>query len=177
MNESKTDNKDLTVYLGLGSNIEPSKNIIAVLSELDTIFELLTISSVYESPPLGAVGPNFLNCAVIIKTDQQLDEIKHILRGIENNMGRIRSEDKNAPRSIDIDILIYHDKILEDEVWTLPHLVLPLSELYPTLMNKRTGKSIKDIANDLYLKFEINRRDDVLRKVNLHLKAHRLRSP
>lgn len=137
-------------------------NIKMALTKLDSKFKLFRMSSVYESPSIGGSGPNFLNCIVAIKTELHLDVLKTKLRRVEESMGRVRSEDKNAPRQIDIDILIYADQVLDEEVWTLPHLAIPLVEIYPSLINIERGKTLKDIADELYKKYDIFRRDDIV---------------
>lgn len=162
LNVYEADKENFIAYLGLGSNIEPSKNIIIALDKIDSKFILLDISNVFESPSIEGHGPNFLNCVAVINTSLPADNLKNTLRKIEANMGRIRTVDKNAPRTIDIDILIYSDQVLDEEVWTLPHLAIPLVEVFPTLVDSKTGRHLQEIAVDLNRKFNIIKREDLV---------------
>lgn len=149
LTESKKDKNQKIVYLGLGSNIDPTKNITRALSELKSMFNIIDISSIWESAPVGSKGPEFLNGIVAISTNASYDELKKILRQIEHTLGRIRSSNKNAPRTIDIDILIYNGEILDFDIWTHPYLAIPMAEVFPILVNPLTGEKIKIISERL----------------------------
>jgi 2-amino-4-hydroxy-6-hydroxymethyldihydropteridine diphosphokinase len=147
------------VYLGLGSNIAPEANIPRSLSLLQQHVQLQALSSFWESPPVGSSGPNFLNAVALIHTDLDEDELRdQILKKIETQLGRIRTQDPNAPRTIDLDILIFDDQIKDDQIWERAYLALPLSELIQTLSNPQSGETLDQIACRLARETSMKRR-------------------
>jgi len=69
-----------------------------------------------------------------------------ILRNIEIHLGRVRSLDKYAPRTIDIDIILDGDKIVDANIWNYAYIAVPVSELYPELICAETHQTLKDVA-------------------------------
>lgn len=97
---------------------------------------------------MGSTGPDFINVAILFLSPIETDQIKpEIFRKIETELGRKRSSDKNAPREIDIDILIYEDIEMDPTLWSTPHTTVPLAEIYPEYRSKETNKMIKKVAN------------------------------
>jgi 2-amino-4-hydroxy-6-hydroxymethyldihydropteridine diphosphokinase len=140
-----------TAYLILGSNINPEVNIPRALGFLDKSFSIHKISDTWKTRAVGAQAEDFLNTAVEIETGLDMHMLKEkCLCHIEEIMGRIRQIDKNAPRTIDIDIVIFNNKILDYEIFTREHLALPLSQLIPDLVEPQTGKSLKLISETLH---------------------------
>ena len=112
------------------------------------LVDVITISSVWQTPAVGFEGDVFLNAVALIETDLPPNDLKfQILRQIEAQLSRVRTEEKFAPRTIDIDILIYNDELTDEELWTQPHLAVPLAELYPTFVNI-TGEKLENVAYD-----------------------------
>jgi 2-amino-4-hydroxy-6-hydroxymethyldihydropteridine diphosphokinase len=145
-----SENKARQVYIGLGSNISPEINIPRALDLLQEHVSLDALSSIWETPPVGSHGPNFLNAVALISTPLQADQLRStVLRTIESRLGRIRTRDQNAPRTIDLDILIYGGQVLDENIWAQAHLALPLSELLPDLLRPESGQSILQIARQL----------------------------
>ena len=113
-----------TVYIGIGSNLGNRKeNIDRAVSALKRKvgIQVVKVSSVYETDPVG--GPEqgrYLNGAIEIKTDLEPYYLLRVLNDIEDGLGRIRFE-KNGPRTIDLDLLIYGDKQIETDKLTVPH--------------------------------------------------------
>ncbi len=141
-----------TAYLILGSNINPEVNIPRALGFLDKSFVILKISDTWKTRAVGALAEDFLNTAVKIETGLDMHMLKEkCLCHIEEIMGRIRQKDKNAPRTIDIDIMVFNNKILDLEIFSREHLAFPLAQLIPDLVDPQTGKSLKLIADSLYL--------------------------
>jgi 2-amino-4-hydroxy-6-hydroxymethyldihydropteridine diphosphokinase len=150
------------LYLELGSNIEPERYLPLAIELLRKLVRVEKISSVWESPAIGSSGPNFLNLAIQVRSDLQPDAFKHlILRSIEAFLDRQRTEDKNAPRTIDIDIVIVDGKVVDDQVWNHAHLAIPLAEIIPELINESRGESLKQISERLSLSKRISRRSDL----------------
>lgn len=118
------------VCLLLGSNIEPMKNLPKALGLLAKEVVILKRSSVWESTAIGSDGPDFLNAALLIETTLTSEALKkNILAPIEQSLGRVRSSDKNAPRTIDIDIVMYDEVVVDDELTDYEHIRLPVSEV------------------------------------------------
>ncbi|MBI3158600.1 MAG: 2-amino-4-hydroxy-6-hydroxymethyldihydropteridine diphosphokinase [Chloroflexi bacterium] len=136
------------VYLALGSNIEPERHLRQAVAELRARFPILAISSVWRTPPVGGPGPDYLNAALGIECELPLRALKYrVLRPLEAAMGRVRRKDKNAPRVIDIDPIIFGKDILDPEIWTQAHLAVPLAELLPGLVRPLTGEGLASVAD------------------------------
>jgi 2-amino-4-hydroxy-6-hydroxymethyldihydropteridine diphosphokinase len=150
------------VYLTLGSNIDPEHNLPRAVQILGETHSVLKASSVWETPPVGTTGANFLNAAVLIETQHDAERLKSgILRPIEVRLGRVRTADKNAPRPIDIDIAIFGEQIIDQELWTLPHLAVPLAEIAAGLRQPASQVTLQFIANQFRAAGVLTRRSDV----------------
>ncbi|HXF83823.1 MAG TPA: 2-amino-4-hydroxy-6-hydroxymethyldihydropteridine diphosphokinase [Anaerolineales bacterium] len=138
-------------YLSLGSNIQPEVNLLKAIELLSEQVEILKVSSAWETKSVGAEGPNYLNACVLVATSWGKEELKiNVLRPIEARLGRVRSEDKYAPRTMDIDIILFDDRAVEDEsVWETAFVVVPLAEIYPEYRNPLTGERLIDTATRL----------------------------
>ena len=71
------------------------------------------------------------------------------LRKSRKKLGRIRTKDKNSPRTIDLDIIIFNQEIIEEDIWSEAYIALPLSEIYPDLVRQGSEKTLKEIAQNL----------------------------
>ena len=139
--------KSHDVYLLLGANISPELHMRSALYLLRNYVEIKAISPIWETPAVGSNGPNFLNLAVHITTFYTPEELKfHVLRKIEGKLGRTRTEDKNAPRPMDMDILIYDNQSLEPDIWLQAHIACPLSGLLPDLVDLKNGIKLSQLA-------------------------------
>jgi 2-amino-4-hydroxy-6-hydroxymethyldihydropteridine diphosphokinase len=146
------------VFIALGSNIEPEKNLPRAVRRLAGRFRVQAVSRVYRTAPLGLTAQaDFLNAAALIETDLSPLALKYdVLRPIEASLGRIRGADKNAPRTIDLDIALYGDLILDDpahritipdpDIITRAHLALPLADLAPDFVHPLAGRTLSEIA-------------------------------
>jgi 2-amino-4-hydroxy-6-hydroxymethyldihydropteridine diphosphokinase len=120
--------------IGLGSNIEPEKNIRHARKELESRFKLKGESSFVKTEPVGFEDqPKFINGAVLIETDMNYDDLKNHLCRIERELGRVRTENKDGPRTIDLDILVWNGDIMDDEVYERPFLKNSVRELLPEI--------------------------------------------
>ncbi len=138
------------VCLSLGSNIEPAENLSAAVALLQEQTNVLAVSRAWRTAAVGMSGPDFLNAAALVLTEQTIQRLKeNVLKEIEARLGRVRSEDKYAPRTIDIDILLYDNKVVDPELWTLAHLAQPVAELLPDLSDPASGKPLYHVARDL----------------------------
>jgi 2-amino-4-hydroxy-6-hydroxymethyldihydropteridine pyrophosphokinase len=135
------------VILGLGSNIDPEQNLPEALRRLSGQVEIVAVSSLWKTVAVGSAGPVFLNAAARVLTGMDRDALKTgLLLPLEASLGRIRSADKNAPRPIDLDILVFNGEVLDDSIFKLDHLILPLAELLPQLCDAQTGKTLAVLA-------------------------------
>jgi 2-amino-4-hydroxy-6-hydroxymethyldihydropteridine diphosphokinase len=143
-------------YLSLGSNIEPELNLAAAVKMLAEQTRLAAVSQVWETTSLGTTAqPNFLNAAAIVETELTAEQLKQqVLNLIEQKLGRVRQADKNAPRPIDIDIMLFNRDVFElgkrhipdSEVLDRPFVAVPLAEIAPDYIHPETGQSLAEIA-------------------------------
>ena len=131
-----------TVYISLGSNIQPRRNLPRAIELLRTLGPVKALSTIWETPPVGTAGPNFLNAVACIESQLDVDTLKEKLRQIETQLGRARTADKYAPRPIDLDILLHDDVLIDPEIWEQPHLAIPLAEVYPDYQHPQRGETI-----------------------------------
>jgi 2-amino-4-hydroxy-6-hydroxymethyldihydropteridine diphosphokinase len=129
------------VYVAAGSNVEPEKNLARALDELEQAFGALAISPAYRNRAVGFDGPDFINLVVGFRTLDAPARVKQALERIEALCGRPRSAPKWAPRSMDLDILMY-DQVVSDE----PGLILPRPDL---LRRAYMLKPLADLAPGL----------------------------
>lgn len=144
-------------FVAIGSNIDPQANIRESVRRLSREVKVIAVSTVYQTKPQGRPEePLFYNCVIEIETGISPSELKYrILRKIESDLGRQRSIDKYAPRTIDLDLIIYDDLVLEKEVLTLPDpeilerpfLAVPLAELAPVFILPGSGLPIKCVSD------------------------------
>jgi len=147
------------VFVALGSNINSEHNLQEAVRRLSLDCRLVAVSPVYETAPVGNTEqPNFLNAAALIETDLAAAELKaHVLRVIEQELGRVRTEDKNAPRTIDLDIALFGDQDLDlgprhipdPDILRYPHIAVPLADLAPTMRHPEGGRTLQEIAQSL----------------------------
>ena len=103
------------VFLALGSNIKKEENLAAAVALLQIVCQVDQIASVYETAPVGLTDqPIFWNTAVQISTPLDPIQIKQEIIGVvEKKLNRQRTKDKNAPRTIDVDIALFNDAVLD----------------------------------------------------------------
>lgn len=139
-----------SAILLLGSNIKPKENISRALELLSLQIEISARSRIWETEAVGSNGPNFLNIAVVFSTNLDAMQIKSdLIIPIEDRLGRIRIKDKYAPRSIDIDIILFNQQILDKNIWEKAFIAIPVSELSPDLLHPENKKSLSVIAANL----------------------------
>jgi 2-amino-4-hydroxy-6-hydroxymethyldihydropteridine diphosphokinase len=140
-----------TAVLSLGSNIDPKTHLKKALRLLQTAGQICEVSSVWETEAMGSNGPNFLNAVVVFQSPYSRFGLKDlVLHPIEDQLGRVRSTDKNAPRPIDLDIIVFDDEVVDKELWRRLYIARPLAELLPGLVNPRDGRTLLQIAEELH---------------------------
>ena len=157
-------------FISIGSNIDPEYHMPLAVQNLHSLGRILKTSKVYQNAALDRPEqPDFLNAAVLIETDLQPLEIRQQLREIEEALDRVRSEDKYAPRSIDLDLCLLGDQVFLTPDLTLPdkeiehraHLAIPLSELDPDYPHPITCLPLSVIADGLKPQSDLTYREDV----------------
>jgi 2-amino-4-hydroxy-6-hydroxymethyldihydropteridine diphosphokinase len=157
-------------YIGIGSNIYPQTNLPTSVEMLSHYITIKGVSTAWQTAAVGSNGPDYLNAAVEAKTKYTPHYLKnHIIRGIETRLGRVRSNDKNTPRTIDLDILIYDDQLLDVEIWKYAYLAVPLSEILPDAINPINGETLEEAAERLSINTRIIPRPEILSGVSLML--------
>jgi len=156
------------VCLLLGSNIEPAKNIPKAVNLLREKLTLLKASSVWESASIDCCYPDYLNLALLVSTHLDAKQLKEqVLRPLEAQMGRVRTEDKNASRTIDLDVILFDGEVLDQDIWQHVHQAVPVGELFPGLLSE-AGESLKDVARRLAQFTPIQLRDDISISLTMH---------
>ena len=160
------------VLVALGSNVDSEHNMREAVRRLSLYCRLVAVSPVYETTPVGNIEqPNFLNAAALIETDLTAAELKvQALQVIEGELGRVRTEDKNAPRTIDLDIALFGDQVLDlgprhipdPDILRYPHIAVPLADLAPTMRHPEGGHTLQEIAQGLPASGLVRRPDVVL---------------
>ena len=146
------------VYIGIGSNLgNREENIRKAISILSRKCEVIEISSLYETEPIGFKEQSwFLNGVLCIDTTHKPIELLEILQNFEKGLGRIRRI-KDGPRIIDLDILFYKDMIIDNRNLIIPHprlherrfVLIPLNEIASDLIHPIMEKSVKDLLRNL----------------------------
>lgn len=144
-------------FLSLGSNIHPERNLPAAVRLLEEHGRLLAASSVYRTAPFGTdePQPDYLNAVVVLESAYKPAEFqREVIRRIEARLGRNRSRDRYAPRTIDIDMLMADQEILKigsrlipsREILERSFVAVPLAEVAPELVHPTDGRTMAEIA-------------------------------
>ncbi|MGF1645194.1 MAG: 2-amino-4-hydroxy-6-hydroxymethyldihydropteridine diphosphokinase [Thiotrichales bacterium] len=140
-------------YVSVGSNVERERHIGAALAALRARFDSMEVSSVFETPAEGFAGEPFLNLVVAFDCDMSAAALAAWLKQVEAENGRVRGERKFAPRTLDLDLILYGDAIIADGDIRVPHrdirayafVLEPLLELAPDLILPDSGEAAAEI--------------------------------
>ncbi|MBI2867490.1 MAG: 2-amino-4-hydroxy-6-hydroxymethyldihydropteridine diphosphokinase [Chloroflexi bacterium] len=143
------------VYLGLGSNLgDREQNIALALALLSSSAVILRVSSLYQTAPVGyEEQPPFLNAVCCVATDLTPRALLRYVKSIERALGR-RPSFPNAPRPVDIDILLYGRRRIATKALAVPHprmwerafVLVPLAEIAPRLRHPPSGRPLANIV-------------------------------
>jgi 2-amino-4-hydroxy-6-hydroxymethyldihydropteridine diphosphokinase len=144
-------------YLSLGSNIEPEAHLRAAIDELRARFGEIVISPVYRSRAVGFDGPDFLNLAVAIETDLDPVALDVWLHDLENRHGRRRDVPRYASRTLDVDIVLFDDLVVDGPGHLrIPRpelkeafVLQPLSDIAPGVRDPVTGRTLAELRDSM----------------------------
>jgi len=146
------------VFVGVGSNVAPEENVTRALRLLDGEIGILGISTFYRTPALNRPGdPPYANGVVEVGDALAPFDLKELLQHIERALGRERAADRYAPRTMDLDLLIYGDQVSSSKGLVLPHpdirqrrfVAIPLLELAPDLTLPDSGTALHSMVSSL----------------------------
>lgn len=155
--------------VALGSNIQPETNLPLAVARLRPL-GAQAVSRAYQNRALGDRSqPDFINAAALLETAQGPSALRAALRQIEADLGRQRTADKYAPRTIDLDLLLLGDQIVDGPEWWLPdpgllelaHLAVPAAEIAPDVIHPMSGETLQGVADRLRPSAELRPRPDV----------------
>ncbi|MBI3180569.1 MAG: 2-amino-4-hydroxy-6-hydroxymethyldihydropteridine diphosphokinase [Myxococcales bacterium] len=147
------------IYIGLGSNLGDREKLlqeaVLALCRIDAV-AVVGRSSLYESAPLGPPQPRYLNAVVSIECALEPERLLTILKEIERDLGRTEG-DRWGPRPIDLDILLWGERVVADAKLQIPHLDLhnrrfalePLCELDPSAVHPLLGATMRELWSRL----------------------------
>ncbi len=150
----------ITTYIAMGSNMGDRLNYLEETISCFWLYRQLKMkkaSSIYETAPLGKTDqPSFLNCVLEIDTIFTPQTLLGTMQVVENRLGRQRTE-KWGPRTIDLDVLLYGDQLINTPGFIVPHprmserafVMIPLIEIAPDLIHPVFKKTIKELADVL----------------------------
>ncbi len=142
-----------SIYISIGSNIDAERYIRGAVDALREKYGELRLSSVYESESIGFEGDNFLNLVAGTQTDQSVEEVLDTLHEIENRFGRMRTGPRFSSRTLDLDLLLYDDQVLQDQGIDIPReeitrnafVLQPLAEIAPQLRHPQQQLTMQEL--------------------------------
>jgi 2-amino-4-hydroxy-6-hydroxymethyldihydropteridine diphosphokinase len=154
--------EDHLACLGLGSNVNPRRNLREAIGRLGRVLSVVAVSGAWESAAVGSDGPDYVNAAVLGRTPLAMERFTAELKAIEKAMGRTRGRRGQARLTIDIDVVVFDGAILEEDLWGQAYRAVPVGELLPDLCCLATGESLAQAAKRLADVVPIRPRPDIL---------------
>lgn len=143
------------IYISIGSNIDRHRYISNALNALESLFDNLVVSSVYESEAVGFEGDDFYNLVAGAQTNLPVEQVVSELKRIENENGRLRNTEKFSARTLDLDLLTYDDLIADepaqiprDEITKNAFVLWPLAEIAPQHRLPGTDSTYQQLWQD-----------------------------
>lgn len=173
-------------FISIGSNIDPERNLPLAVELLAAVGELVAVSRVYQNPAVASTAqPDFLNAAALLETILPPLQVKQRLQEIETRLGRLRTADPCAARTIDLDLCLLGGRVERSTELTLPHpdlenyvfVAVPVAELAPAFRHPVLGVSLADLAGRLANEAMLTGRPDVILQAATIENKARLQSP
>lgn len=146
------------VYLSLGSNVgDRARHLKTAIERLADLGKVAAVSSFYETEPVEVTAqPWFLNCAVALDTEMMPRQLMKAILDLEKEMGRRRLQNK-GPRTIDIDILLFGNSVVDTKELTIPHPAMherrfvlePLVEIAPEARHPVLNRTVRELRDGL----------------------------
>jgi 2-amino-4-hydroxy-6-hydroxymethyldihydropteridine diphosphokinase len=140
------------IFISIGSNVDKESNIVNSIKTLKTYFPDLVCSAVFESESIGFDGHNFYNLVAGANTNMSLNDVCSLLKQIERDNGRLPSDKKFSPRTLDLDLLFFDDVICDapaqlprDEITKNAFVLWPLAQVAPDFIHPINNLPIKEI--------------------------------
>ena len=141
------------VFFGIGSNIKPEENIVLAVREIKNIFDHVIVSPVYKNKSVGFEGDDFLNLVVSCSTKMNVYEVSDFIEQVHNLSGRERKSNKYLSRTLDIDLLMFGDHIIQDSKVHIPRddilkysfVLKPLVDIAPESIHPITKTSFSEL--------------------------------
>ena len=150
-------------YLNIGSNIKPEYHLREAVRLLREQGQVKAVSNAWQSHAFGSDGPDFLNACILFLTSLEANELKEeVIRPIEATLGRVRGTDKFAPRTIDIDIILFDEEPFGWEFWSNAFVVVPLADLLPAFHHPFNYERLIHVAAHMRRQTWIEARPEVL---------------
>ena len=146
------------VFVAIGSNIDPEKNVLLGLRLVDAEVGVRSVSSFYRTPALDRPqDPAFANGVIEVGDALGPFEMKALFKQLERALARERTDDRYAPRTLDLDLLLHGDHVVSSDALKLPHpdirarafVAIPLMELAPDLILPDSGTPLRSIVDSL----------------------------
>jgi len=134
------------VLLGLGSNIEPEKHLLAAAQVIRETFGKVVFSSVYRSKAVGMDGDDFLNACCLVQDIQSHQDLTAWCKALEDVHARDRSLGSWKPRTLDIDVLMVDGEVMDEELYCYAHAYVPAAELIQLNFPVETGHAITKLS-------------------------------
>jgi GTP cyclohydrolase I len=146
------------VVILAGSNLDKERCLPEAVRRLrrNSEIQVKAVSSCFESESVGGPpdAPDFFNAAVLVSTRLGPEALRRELHGIEDDLGRVRTDDPDEPRTIDLDIVLFGDVVEDFDDWSVPdpgfeehaHILIPAAEVAPNWVHPVAGKTLSSLA-------------------------------
>lgn len=141
------------VYVAAGSNVEPEKYLARALRELAAAYGPLTLSPAYRNQAVGFEGADFINLVVGFRTEDEVAAVRRQLQKVEAACDRPVDAPKWAPRTMDLDILLFGDRVSDEpglkiprpDLIKRPYMLKPIADIAPDVLHPTLGKTMREL--------------------------------